>query len=42
MQTMDQSLLHLYHLGFITLEEALGRCREPETAKKSLARSGAV
>ena len=42
MQTMDQSLLHLYHLGFITLEEALSRCREPETAKKSLARSGAV
>jgi len=41
MQTMDQSLLQLYHLGFITLEEALSRCREPETAKKSLSRSGA-
>jgi twitching motility protein PilT len=42
MQTMDQSLLQLYHQGFITLEEALSRCREPETAKKSLARTGAT
>jgi len=39
MQTMDQALMHLYHNRVITLEEALSRCREPETAKKSLART---
>lgn len=41
MQTMDQSLLLLYHNGLISLEEALSRCREPEAARKSLARPAA-
>ena len=39
MQTMDQSLLHLYHNRLISLDEALSRCREPESARKSLARA---
>jgi len=39
MQTMDQSLLNLYNSGLISFEDALIRCREPEMAKKSLART---
>ncbi|MBE0415524.1 MAG: type IV pilus twitching motility protein PilT [Dehalococcoidia bacterium] len=39
MQTMDQSLLNLYNRGIISLENALIRCRDQETVKKSLVRT---
>jgi len=39
MQTIDQALLNLYHKGFISLDDALIRCWDPDTVKKSLARS---
>ncbi len=42
MQTMDQSLMLLYHNGLISLEDALTRCREPESAKKSLTRGASA
>jgi len=39
MQTIDQALMQLFSNNIISLEEALRRCREPEAAKKSLART---
>lgn len=40
MQTIDQALMQLYHRRLIALEEALRRCQEPDSARKSLARTG--
>jgi len=39
MQTIDQSIMQLYHKRIISLEEALRRCQEPDSARKSLARA---
>lgn len=39
MQTLDQALIGLFRRGLISLEETLIRCKDPEVAKKSLARS---
>jgi len=39
MQTIDQALMLLSHNRVISLQDALRRCREPESAKKSLARN---
>lgn len=38
MQTLDQALIDLFRTGLISLEETLSRCRDPEVAKKTLAR----
>ncbi|MEA1959270.1 MAG: type IV pilus twitching motility protein PilT [Chloroflexota bacterium] len=38
MQTLDQALVNLYHNKTISFEEAISRCRDPETAKKTLGR----
>ena len=42
MQTMDQAVEDLYYRGIISLDNALSRCQDPETAAKSIARMGAV
>ena len=39
MQTMDQALLNLYNSRYIDFEDAICRCRDPETARKSIARA---
>jgi twitching motility protein PilT len=39
MQTIDQALMLLSYNRVISLQDALRRCREPESAKKSLARN---
>jgi twitching motility protein PilT len=39
MQTIDQSLMQLCHKRVISLEDALRRCREPESSKRLLARN---
>jgi len=39
MQTIDQALLNLYHKGLISLDDALIRCFDPDTVKKSLSRT---
>ena len=39
MQTMDQALLNLYHKGLISLDDVLIRSWDPDTVKKSLART---
>lgn len=40
MQTIDQALLSLYHKGLISLDDAIIRSWDPDTVKKSLARTG--
>jgi twitching motility protein PilT len=39
MQTIDQALMQLFNDNAISLDDALRRCREPEVARKSLARA---
>lgn len=39
MQTIDQALMQLFNDNVISLDDALRRCREPEVARKSLART---
>ncbi|MBA7614994.1 Twitching mobility protein [subsurface metagenome] len=40
MQTLDQALINLCCRGLISLDEAVIRCRDPETARKAIAAPG--